>query len=147
MMTREDIRAVYEQGAEVVIALVEQLYALIAQQQAQTAQLQARVKELEDRLATPSRNSSKPPSSSEGFTKQTRSLRKPSDRRSGGQPGHSGTALPLVAAPDQTVIHVPEQCVAWGASLQEVVGQPDPKRRQAFDLSPVKLEVTEHRTV
>jgi transposase len=39
-----------------VIALVEQLCA-------QIAELEARVKELEDRLATNSRNSSKPPSS------------------------------------------------------------------------------------
>jgi transposase len=62
MMTREEIRAVYDQGPEAVIALVERLYAAFAQ-------LQGRVKELEDRLATPSRNSHKPPSSN-GFVNE-----------------------------------------------------------------------------
>lgn len=64
MLTREEIRAVYEQGPEAVIALVERLCA-------QITELGARVKELEDRLATNSRNSSKPPSS-DGPAKQTR---------------------------------------------------------------------------
>jgi hypothetical protein len=51
MLTREEIRAVYE-GPEAMIALVERLCA-------QIAELAVRVKELEDRLATNSRNSSK----------------------------------------------------------------------------------------
>jgi hypothetical protein len=48
----EEIRAVYGQGPEAVIALVEQLYAPIAQQQEQIAPLQRWVKEPEDCLAT-----------------------------------------------------------------------------------------------
>ena len=43
-----------------MIALVKALSLLIAQQQEQIAQLQGRVVALEDRLATNSRNSSKP---------------------------------------------------------------------------------------
>jgi transposase len=92
MLAREEIRAVYDQGPEAVIALVEQLCA-------QIAELAVRVKELEDRLATNSRNSSKPPSS-DGPAKQTRSLRQPSTKKSGGQPGHPGTTLKQVAEPD-----------------------------------------------
>src|SRR5438445_1180715 len=69
MLTHEEIRAVYDQGPEAVIALVERLYALMDQQQAQIAELRARVQALEDQLATNSRNSSKPPSS-DSFTKQ-----------------------------------------------------------------------------
>ena len=61
MMTHEEIQAVYEQGPDAVIALVKALSLLIAQQQEQIAQLQGRVVALEDRLATNSRNSSKPP--------------------------------------------------------------------------------------
>jgi transposase len=146
MQTREEIRAVYDQGPEALIALVESLCALIEQQQAQIAELRARVKDLEDRLVTNSRNSSKPPSS-DSFTKQTRSLRQPSGRKSGGQPGHPGMTLQQVAVPDQTRLHEPEQCVACGASLAEVAGQFDPERRQVFDLPPLKLEVTEHRVM
>jgi hypothetical protein len=47
MMRREEIKAVYDQGPEAVIALIEQLCT-------QIAQLSERVKELEDRLATTS---------------------------------------------------------------------------------------------
>lgn len=138
-MTREEIRAVYDQGPEAVIALVEQLYALIAQ-------VQERVKGLEDRLATTSRNSNKPPSS-DAFVKQRRSLREPSTRKSGGQPGHPGATLEAVAEPDQTLVHEPLQCTSCGRRLDEVAGQLGEERRQVFDLPPLKLEVTEHRVV
>ena len=139
MLTHEEIRAVYDQGPEAVIALIELLCA-------QLVALTARVKELEDRLATNSRNSSKPPSS-DSFTKQTRSLRQPSGRKTGGQPGHPGSTLHQVAIPDQTRVHAPEQCMACGASLADVGGQPDPERRQVFDLPPLTLEGTEHRVL
>jgi len=138
MLTPEEIRAVYDQGPEAVMALVERVYALMDQQQAQIAELRARVQALEDQLATNSRNSSKPPSS-DSFTKPTRSLRQPSGRKTGGQPGHPGTTLQQVAVPDQTRIHEPAQCVACGASLAEVTGQPDPERRQVFDLKFCKI--------
>lgn len=70
MLTREEIRAVYDQGPEAVIALVEGLYLAFEQ-------LQSRDKALEDWLANNRHNSSKPPSS-DGFAKQMRSLREPS---------------------------------------------------------------------
>ena len=146
MMTREEICAVYDQGPEAVVALVEQLYALIAQQQEQIAQLQTRVKELEDRMAITSRNSSKPPSS-DGFVKQTRSLRESSTRKSGGQPGHRGATLEQVAEPDQPLGHGPLRCTACGSVLSEVAGRLEEERRQVFDLPPLKLHVTEHRVV
>jgi Na+:H+ antiporter, NhaB family len=67
MLTREETKAVYDEGLDAVIALVERLCVQIEQQQAQIAQLQAqvttvqtRVKELEDRLSFNSRNGSKP---------------------------------------------------------------------------------------
>jgi len=88
MMTHEDIQAVYQQGPEAVLALVEPLWLRIAQPQEQIVQLQAQVQALADRVATKSRHSSKPPSS-EGFVKQTRSLRQPSQRKPGGAAGSS----------------------------------------------------------
>jgi len=119
MMTHEDIQAVDKQGPEAVIALVEPLCLLIAQHQEQIAQLQAQVQALEDRMATKSRNSSKPPSS-EGLVTQTRSLRQPSQRKPGGQPGHPGATLHQVAEPAQRVQHAPTQCAACGTALSEV---------------------------
>jgi transposase len=146
MLTPEEIRAAYDQGPEAIIALVESLWGLLDQQQVQVAELRARVKALEDQLATNSRNSSKPPSS-DSFTPQPRSLRQPSGRQSGGQLGHPGTTLQQVSVPDQARIYEPAPCVACGASLAEVAGQPDPERRQVLDLPPLKLEVTEHRVM
>jgi hypothetical protein len=97
MLTREEIRAIYDRGPEAVLTVVEHLCA-------QIAELTARVNALEDRLATTSRNSSKPPSS-DGVAQQTRSLRQPSTKQSGGQPGHEGTTLSQVAVPDQRLTH------------------------------------------
>jgi transposase len=118
MMTREEIRAVYNQGPEAVIALVEQLYAALAQHQEQIAQLQGRAKGLEDRLATTSRASHKPPSS-DSFVNERRSLREPSRRKSGGQPGHPGVTLEAVAEPDQTLLHETRQCTVCAEALAE----------------------------
>lgn len=145
-MTHEEIQAVYEQGPDAVIALVKALSLLIAQQQEQIAQLQGRVVALEDRLATNSRNSSKPPSS-DGFVKQTRSLRQPSQRKPGGQPGHPGATLQQVGEPDHLVQHAPTECVACGTALNDVVGCVGAERRQVFELPPLQLVVTEHRIV
>ena len=146
MMTQEEIRAVYEHGPEAVVALVEALYLLIAQQQEQSAQLHDRVKALEDRLATNSRNSSKPPSS-DGGVKQTRSLRQPSQRKPGGQPGNPGTTRQQVAEPEQRVHHAPTQCTACGTALSEVGGRLSEERRQVCEVPPLPLVVTEHRVV
>lgn len=115
--------------------------------------LQARVKALEARLALDSHNSSKPPSSDGGRAKpQPRSLRQASGARPGGQPGHPGHTLRLVATPDRLVVHRPTQCAGCGAPLAaaadgnagalEALAD---ERRQVVDLPPLALEVIEHR--
>ena len=71
--------------------------------------LQARVAELERRLGLNSSNSSKPPSS-DGLSKPKRRSGKSSGRRSGKQPGSSGSTLELVADPQHTVVHRPDRC-------------------------------------
>jgi hypothetical protein len=62
---------------------------------------------------------SKPPSS-DGLSQPTsepKSLRPPSARRTGGQPGHSGRTLRLVKMPDRTVRHPVDRCTGCGRSL------------------------------
>src|SRR5215471_5142162 len=85
-----------------------------ARQREQIALLVARVQELEARLAKDSHNSSKPPSS-DGLgrvARKTKSLRKRSGKKPGGQLGHRGETLRLVSRPDVVVEHRPAVCSA-----------------------------------
>ena len=70
-----------------------------------------RIQELEARLAQDSHNSGKPPSS-DGRIRKTRSLRRASGKKPGGQVGHRGETLRLVATPDVVVEHRPAVCEA-----------------------------------
>jgi transposase len=115
-------------------------------------QLLRRIRELEREVerggavARDSHNSSLPPSSDPPWKKapRTRSLRKKSGLRPGGQPQHRGTTLKQSAHPDQVITHAPQACPDCGASLRgaDVVIS---ERRQVFDLPPVRVAVTEHR--
>ncbi len=121
----------------------DELLAVIADLQTQVVALQARVKELEDRLALDSHNSSKPPSSDSGRP-HPRSLRQPSGKRPGGQPGHPGHTLRLSETPDRVIEHRPSHCGACGMVLADVAPT-GAERRQVVDLPPLTLEVVEHR--
>jgi transposase len=87
-----------------------------------------------------------PPSSDPPWQKvlRTRSLRKKSGLRVGGQPGHRGATLKQSERPDRVITHAPRTCHGCGTSLAgaEVVAT---SRRQVFDLPQVRLSVTEHR--
>jgi transposase len=135
-ISREEIRAVYAQGEEAVIGLVEGLLEWIEQ-------LEARVEALESQKSKHSRNSSKPPSG-DGFSKRTRSLRSKSERSSGGQTEHPGTTLEWSEAVDWVVEHRVEPCLGCGAGLSD-----EPVERvmirQVHDLPPLEIEITEHQ--
>ncbi len=107
----DEVRAAYQQGEEAVIALINQLIETIAV-------LAAEVQALRDQLAKNSGNSSKLPSS-DGLKKKPtkRGLRKPSGKKSGGQPGHEGHTLKAVAHPDRVQVHRAERCQGCQAEL------------------------------
>jgi transposase len=105
-------------------------------------QLQQRVAELEAQLNQDSHNSHWPPSRDKGRRK--RSLRERSGKKPGGQPGHAGQTLKLVAEADEVRVYRPQHCQHCGYSLQEVVAE-GCERRQVFDLPPMQRVVTEHR--
>lgn len=108
-------------------------------------QLQQEVKELKNRLGKDSHNSSKLPSS-DGLQRRRKSLRQPSDRPAGGQPGHKGSTLKKMAQVDRIVDHLPPPtCDVCGASLEGRSQVQEKETRQVIDLPPIRLEVTEHR--
>jgi transposase len=119
------------------------LYALLQQQAAQLAALTARVEQLEARLGGHSQNSHRPPAS-DGPRTPPRSQRVRSGRAPGGQPGHPGQTLTMVATPDAVVAHHPAQCADCGTALAGVPAAAV-ARRQVVDLPPLALAVTEHR--
>jgi len=158
MLTRQEAEAIYDAGKETVVRVllelsrkVDQLtveFAVLKAEnvslRAECQALRAEVQTLKEQIAKDSHNSSKPPSS-DGLAKpKPKSLRPPSERSTGGQPGHAGQTLRLVAKPDRTVRHRVKHCVACGRSLAKQA--PDRvERRQVFDLPAPKLEVTEHQ--
>ena len=70
-----------------------------------------------------SSNSSVPPSQESIAARElhrTKSLRKPSGKPSGGQPGHEGHTLKTVAEPDRIIKHEPAYCRCCGRPLAGV---------------------------
>ena len=107
--------------------------------------LWSRIKELEDRLSKDSQNSSKPPSSDSPFKERLKARRKKGMRKPGGQKGHEGNTLKMVSVADKTEVHKLDNCPECGESLNDIpaLGY---DRRQVFDIPPIQMEVTEHRS-
>jgi transposase len=138
MLTREQAAAIYTQGEEAVLTLLVEF-------STQVDVLADRVKELEARLNKNSRNSHKPPSS-DGLARRRVHTREKSGRKPGGQPGHQGATLEMVAQADRTEQHLPAVCPGCGGAVSadaaEVV-----ERRQVIDLPAKLLEVVEHQVL
>jgi transposase len=86
-------------------------------------------------------------SSSDGLKRKTKSLRTKSGKKPGGQLGHRGETLRLVAVPDEVVEHRPAHCPHCQASLADapVVLR---ERRQVYELPlVVRLVVREHQAL
>src|SRR5215469_3935566 len=128
--------------AEEITALKAENAALHEQVAALTTQLQ----ELEARLAKDSHNSGKPPSS-DGLARKTKSLRKRSGKKPGGQLGHRGETLRLVAVPDLVVEHRPQVCLTCQAPLSGAAPVVLRERRQVHKVPPLRLRVTEHQAL
>jgi transposase len=134
-MSRDEIRAVYRQGEDAVVALIEMLIQRLNA-------LEQEVEKLKGQKAKDSRNSSKPPSSDQ-FRKHL-NLRERTDRTTGGQPGHPGNTLEMSDTPDVVVDYAVGGRCSCGQCLDDVA--PDAfERRQVIDLPQVKPKITEHR--
>src|SRR6266576_2300533 len=96
--------------------------------------LAEQVEGLQEKLKKNSSNSSLPPSSDRfGRQKRTRSLRKKSGKKPGGQKGHPGQTLQLVSDPDLRVIHAVECCEYCQRDLRQIESLRQ-ERRQVISL-------------
>lgn len=140
--TREQLEALDKESLIAIILTLQDAFVAL---QERVARLEAENQSLRDQLAKNSRNSSKPPSS-DGYSKPSpKSLRPKGQRKTGGQPGHQGHTLEQVAQPDRIVEHPVRTCPECRTDLSSVPVEAT-QRRQVFDLPPVCLEVTEHRS-
>lgn len=101
----------------------------IAQQASIIMNLQTQVEDLSEKLSLAlsqlsklsikkdSSNSSVPPSQDKGSKQRTKSLRKKSNKCTGGQPGHKGSNLKVVAIADRVVELKPSFCQKCGDSF------------------------------
>jgi transposase len=108
--------------------------------------LTQRVVQLEERLNKNSRNSSKPPSS-DGIKKpkrKTKSLRKRSGKKAGGQKGHKGHNLKKVDNPDCVIPLFVTSCSCCADLSNLPVSSYD--SRQVFELPEPELEVIEYKS-
>ncbi|UKK79389.1 transposase [Segatella baroniae B14] len=92
-----------------------------------------------------SSNSSVPPSQESIAARElrrTKSLRKPSGKPSGGQPGHKGSTLKSVTTPDRIIEHKPHYCKCCGRPLS--VGFRKIRTTQVIDIKFI-VETNEHQ--
>lgn len=145
MISREEVLTACQQGADHVWAIIAHLQQQLTAKDRRIQDLEEEIRRLQHRLGQHSQNSHHPPSA-DRFVKP-RSLRRPSTRPAGGQPGHTGHTLRLVPETDvdERVTHpVPHQCSRCGQTLADSPIATE-ERRQVFDLPPLRLQVTEHR--
>jgi transposase len=138
-MKREEILALCASNPEVV-AYIESL-------ESQIKELSERLQALEARLNQNSRNSSKPPSTDFSVKEKPnpKSRREKSGKKPGGQDGHLGTTLDMVNNPDKVIEHSLSYCEECGFTLESIEVEAY-ERRQIFDIPPVTLIVTEHKS-
>ncbi len=142
MFTREQLLVIAKTNPE---ALVD----IILSQLEQLEILTQRVSKLEEQISKNSRNSSKPPST-DGLNKpkgkkKTKSLRKKTGKKQGGQKGHKGHHLEKAETPDHIIPLTPTSCPCGVDHLADVpVSAYD--NRQVFELPEPKLEVFEYQS-
>jgi transposase len=144
---RAEAEAIYEQGREVVVAVLLRMDEQIQRLGERVARQDERIAELERRLNRNSRNSSTPPSQDPpGAPERMRA--DPSGRKQGAQPGHPGRGRGLLPAEavDLVVEHWPERCGCGHVFCEaERDGVGEPARHQVSELPEIAVKVTEHR--
>jgi transposase len=143
---RAEADAIYEQGREVVVAVLQRMDEQIERLEKRVARQDERIATLERQLGRSSRNSSQPPSADPPGAPPRGKGR--SGRKPGGQPGHEGKGRPLLPAwaVDEFVEHWPERCDCGHVFCDaDRVAVAEPARHQVEELPVMAVRVTEHR--
>lgn len=143
-MERKDAEAIYDQGRDVVVAVLMRLDEQVQRLEKRVIQQDERIAVLERQLGRSSRNSSQPPSADPPSSPPR--VKGPSGRKPGGQPGHEGKGRSLreAAQVDVVVEHWPADCGCGRVfAPADLVAAGDPVRHQVEEL-PV-MAVTEDR--
>ena len=142
MTPEEELRQLRQEN-KMLREIIQQQQELLDQLQKQVASQADQVKVLQNRLTKDSHNSSLPPSS-DRFVRQPKSLRKKSEKKSGGQDGHPGSSLQWSASPDEVVCQQVEQCQACHHDLHTVAAC-HVECRQVVDVPAPHVVVREYR--
>jgi transposase len=144
---RAEAEAIYEQGREVVVAVLLRMDEQIRRLEARVARQDERIAQLERRLNRSSRNSSAPPSS-DPPGKTPKRGKDSSGRSRGAQPGHEGRGRDLLpaCAVDEVIEHWPGRC-GCGHVFCEQERDPvgEPVVHQVEELPELTVRVIEHR--
>ena len=145
-MERAEAEAIYDQGREVVVAVLLRMDQQISRLEVRVARQDERVAQLERRVSRSSRNSSAPPSSDPPRDAPTQGT--DFGRGRGGQPGHEGRGRDLLpaCAVDEVVDHWPSRCGCGHVFCeQEHQGAGEPAVHQVEELPALTVTVIEHR--
>jgi len=144
---RGEAEAIYDQGREVVVAVLLRMDQQIRRLSERVERQEERIGELERKLARSSRNSSRPPSQDPPGSPRRRG-KGPSGRSPGGQSGHEGHGRELLPAwaVDEVVEHWPQRCrCGFVFAEEDRVAVREPARHQVEELPLLAVGVTEHR--
>ncbi len=129
----------YQQENEQLKQRIQELEAALQAAQQQIAELTALLKQN-------SHNSHWPSSRDKSRQKRrTKSLRRQSEKKPGGQEGHEGHTLTMSDEPDVVTVHRPDTCQHCQAPFAAEQRAVAVDKRQVHDLPPLQVVVTEHQ--
>ncbi|WFD10888.1 IS66 family transposase [Tepidibacter hydrothermalis] len=141
---------IYNKGVSEVITVIKkmdnenkELKAKLAALEKENEKLNKGLDKYEKQKKKNSTNSSKPPSS-DGIGRRTKSLRKKSDKKPGGQEGHEGSTLKLSEKPDEVITLRVDKCTNCGIDLVFMKNE-GYEIRQKIDILEAKLKTIEYR--
>ena len=146
-MERAEAEAIYDQGREVVVAVLLRMDEQIQRLGKRVAQQEERIAQLERQVRRSSRNSSQPPSADPPGAPSRRGKDR-SGRKQGAQPGHGGKGRELLptSAVDEVVVRWPMRCECGHEFAEdELVAVGAPVRHQVEELPQLAVTLSEYR--